>query len=641
MAKVRVYELAKNLGLGTKELMKELQALGTEVKSHMSGVDEETANLLMETLKEKKKEKKKLSVNEGITVAKLAEKMGTKPNELIKKLMKQNIFASLNQSLNKNAIQILLREFGFELVLEAKVKKVEKIAVEEEEDITKLVPRPPIVTVMGHVNHGKTSLLDAIRNTDVVKSEKGGITQHIGACKIKWKDGEVIFLDTPGHEAFTSMRSRGAQVTDIVVLVVAADDGIMPQTVEAIDHARAAGVPIVAAINKIDKPGADPENIKRQLQQQDLVAEEFGGKTICVNVSATKKQGLSELLEMLLLEAEMLELKANPDGPAEGTIIEANLDKQRGPVATVIIRKGTLRVGDFFAGGIFEGKVRAMVDEHRKRVKQAPPSTPVEVVGFSGVPNAGDSFQAFRTEKEAKETALKIRLERREEDLRISPHVTLDELYERIQTGLRDLRIIVKGDVQGSVEALIQSVTVLSGDEVKVNVIHSAVGEINESDVILASASDAIIIGFHVGEGEKARRLSKEENVDIRLYHVIYDAISDIKKAIEGLLEPEIIEVTVGKVEVRQVIEVSKGKVAGSYVTEGKVTRDAPAKVLREDKEIYRGKIQSLRRFKESASEVEAGFECGIVIAGFDDYKEADVIEVFRQETRSRSADSQ
>ncbi len=635
MTKVRVYELAKNLGLETKELMKELQALSIEVKSHMSSLDEETANLVLESLKEKKEEKKKLSVSDGISVAELAKKIDVKPNELIKTLMKQNIFASLNQRLHKNAIEIALKEFGFELA--PRVKKEEEITVEEveEEDITKLRPRPPIVTVMGHVNHGKTSLLDAIRDTDVVSTERGGITQHIGACKIKLEKGEVIFLDTPGHEAFTSMRARGAQVTDIVVLVVAADDGVMPQTVEAIDHARAAGVPIVAVVNKVDKPGADPNRIKRQLQEHDLVAEEFGGKTICVNVSATKKQGLSELLEMLLLEAEMLELKANPDGPAQGTVIEAKLDKQKGAVATVIIRKGTLRVGDFFLGGIFEGKVRAMIDEHGRRVKQAPPSTPVEVLGFSGVPNAGDSFQAFRTEKEAKEIALKRRLQKREEDLRASPHITLDELYEQIQAGLKELRIIVKGDVQGSVEALIQSLMELSGDRVKVRVIHTGVGEVNESDVILASASNAIIVGFHVGQGEKARGLGKEQNVDIRLYHVIYDAISDIKKATEGLLEPEITEVTVGKAEVRQVIEVSKGKVAGSYVVEGKVVRDSPAKVFRENEEIYRSKVQSLRRFKESVSEVEAGFECGIIMAGFDDYREGDVIEIFRLETQN------
>lgn len=633
MKKVRVYELARELGLEAKELLKKLHELGIEVKSHMSSLDEETANLALETLKEKKEEKKKLSVSDGISVGELAEKIGVKPNELIKKLMKQNIFASLNERLNKNTIELALRESGFELAAKEKKEKQKEIVVEEE-DITKLVPRPPIVTVMGHVNHGKTSLLDAIRDTDVVKGEKGGITQHIGACKIKLGHGEVVFLDTPGHEAFTSMRARGAQVTDVVVLVVAADDGVMPQTVEAIDHARAAGVPIVVAINKIDKPSANPEHIKRQLQEQGLVAEESGGKTICVNVSATKKQGLSNLLEMLLLEAEMLELKANPDGPAKGTVIEARLDKQKGPVATVIIQKGTLRTGDFFVGGIFEGKVRTMLDEQGRRVKQAPPSAPVEVLGFSGVPNAGDSFQAFETEKKAKEIALRKRIQKREEDLRVSSHITLNELYEQIQAGMKELKIIVKGDVHGSVEALIQSLVGLSGDKVKVRVIHASVGEINESDVMLASASNAIIIGFHVAQGEKARILSKEENVDIRLYHVIYDAISDIKKAIEGLLEPEIVEVSVGRAEVRQVFEISKRKVAGSYVMEGKIVRDLFAKVLRENEEIYRGKVQSLRHFKESVKEVEAGSECGIVIAGFDGCSEGDVIEVFRRETQ-------
>lgn len=647
MAKVRVYELAKNMGLESKELLKQLHELGVEVRSHMSALDEETAKLVLETVKEEKKEekeeRKKLEVREGITVGELAGEIGVKPNELIKKLMQCNIFASLNEKLKRSTIEIVSKKFGFEIdvpttviparVVKGKVKKEKR--EEEEEETAKLVPRFPIVTIMGHVNHGKTSLLDAIRDTNVAKSEKGGITQHIGACKIKLKGGEVVFLDTPGHEAFTSMRARGAQVTDIVVLVVAADDGVMPQTVEAIDHARAAGVPIVVVINKIDKPGVDPDRIKTELREYELIVEEFGGKTICVNVSATKKQGLDGLLEMLLMEAEMLELKANPDGLARGTIVEARLDRQRGAVATVLIQKGNLRVGDFFVAGTFEGKVRAMLDDHGKRITQALPSTPVEVLGFTGVPNAGDNFHACKTEKEAKDIALEARIEKREGTLHHAHHITLDELYEEIQTGkLKELKIIVKGDVQGSVEALVESLAGLGGDQVKVNVIHGGAGEINESDVMLASASNAIIIGFHVGQGEKAKWVAKEENVDIRTYHVIYDVISDIKKALEGLLEPEIVEVSVGKLEIRQVFETSKGTVAGSYVLEGKVSRDSPAKVLRESEEIYRGKIQSLRRFKESVKEIEAGYECGIVITGFSDYKTGDIIEAFRTEKK-------
>ena len=638
-AKLRVYELAKELGLESKKLILEMEKLGVEVRSHMSSIDEDTAKLARDSLKadkEEKKEQDKIRVTEGLTVGQLSEKIGVKPNELIKKLMQQNIFASLNEKLKRSALEAASKKFGFEIAAPARQeRKPPPKKAEEKEDVGKFPTRPPIVTVMGHVNHGKTSLLDAIRNTSVTKGEKGGITQHIGACSVRVKNGEVVFLDTPGHEAFTSMRARGAQVTDIVVLVVAADDGVMPQTLEAIDHARAAGVPIVVAVNKIDKAGADPNHIKRQLQEHDVVAEEFGGETVCLNVSATKKQGLDELLEMLLLEAEMLELKANPEGHAAGTIIEAKLDRQKGPVATVLVRKGKLKIGDFFVAGTFEGKVRAMIDDRGKRIEQATPSTPVEVLGFTGVPNAGDDFQAFKTEKKAREIAMERALQKREEDLRRAHHITLDELFEQIDTGeLKELKIIVKGDVQGSVEALVQSLEGLSGDEVKVSVIHAGVGEINESDVMLASASDAIVIGFHAGQSEKAKRLGKEEHVDIRTYHVIYDIITDISKALEGLLEPEIVEVGVGKAEVRQVFDTSKGIIAGSYVIEGKILRNYQAKLLRENKEIHRSKISSIRRFKENVNEVETGFECGISLAGFDDLQEGDIIEVFKMEEK-------
>lgn len=644
MEKVRVYELAKKLEIGSKVLIEKLQKLGVEVKSHMSSLDGETVELVLDSLKVEGKEKaaekkeEQISVNENLTVGQLAGKIGIKPNEIIKKLMQRNIFASLNEKLNKSAMGVASKEFGFEVGSHVPAKeKIPKKKEEEgeEEEAGNLLPRSAIVTIMGHVNHGKTSLLDSIRNTNVVRGEKGGITQHIGADKVKVKNGEVVFLDTPGHEAFTSMRARGANVTDIVILVVAADDGVMPQTIEAIDHAHAADVPIVVAINKIDKPGTDPEQIKRELQEHGVIVEEFGGKTICVNISATQKKGLDELMEILLLEAEMLELKANPDGFAKGTIIEAKLDVRRGPVATVLVQKGELKIGDYFVAGVFEGKVRAMNDYRGKKLNKAGPSTPVEVMGFAGIPNAGDSFQSFGTDKESREVALQRQLLKREEDMKSIHHVTLDELYGQIQSGkLKELNLIVKGDVHGSVEALVQSLEGLSGNGVNLKVLHTGTGEINESDVMLASVSNAIIIGFHVGQGEKVKRLGKEENVDIRTYHVIYDVISDIKKALEGLLEPEIIEVRAGRAEIRQVFDTSKGKIAGSYVIEGKIVRDSPAKIIRENDEIYRSKISSIRRFKENVNEVETGFECGISVTGFEDFQEGDIVETFKMEEK-------
>jgi translation initiation factor IF-2 len=635
MEKTRVYELAKKLGMGSKVLVEKLQKLGVEVKSHMSSLDGETVGLVLDSLKTEEEKREKIKVSENLTVGQLAGKIGIKPNEIIKKLMQRNIFASLNEKLNKSSMEIASKEFEFEVVSHLPVKEKIQRKEETKEEIEKLAPRPAIVTVMGHVNHGKTSLLDSIRNTNVVRGEKGGITQHIGADKVKVKNGEVVFLDTPGHEAFTSMRARGANVTDIVILVVAADDGVMPQTIEAIDHAHAAGVPIIVAINKIDKPGADPDRIKRELREHGVAVEEFGGKTICVNISATQKKGLDELMEMLLLEAEMLELKANPDGFAEGTVIESKLDVRRGTVATVLVQKGKLKIGDYFVAGVFEGKVRAMNDYRGKKLNQADPSTPVEVMGLTGIPNAGDSFQAFGTDKESREIALQRRLLKREEDTGSIHHITLDELYGQIQNGkLKELKLIVKGDVHGSVEVLVQSLEGLSGNGVNLKVLHAGTGEINESDVMLASASDAIVIGFHVGQREKAKRLGKEENVDIRTYHVIYDVISDIKKALEGLLEPEIVEVRVGRAEIRQVFETSKGKIAGSYVIEGKIVRDSPAKIIRENNEIYRSKISSIRRFKENVNEVETGFECGISITGFEDLQEGDIVETFKMEEK-------
>ncbi|TMA08134.1 MAG: translation initiation factor IF-2, partial [Deltaproteobacteria bacterium] len=497
-----------------------------------------------------------------------------------------------------------------------------------------LQPRPPVVTIMGHVDHGKTSLLDAIRSTNVTAQEAGGITQHIGAYHVQVDGRSVTFLDTPGHEAFTAMRARGAQVTDIVILVVAADDGVMPQTVEAINHARAAEVPIVVAINKIDRPDANLEKVKRGLADYGLVSEEWGGDATFVPVSAKTKEGIPHLLEMILLQADVLELKANPAKLARGTIVEAKLDRGRGPVATVLVQEGTLKVGDSFVCGVFYGRVRAMIDDHGNKIEEAPPSLPVEILGFQGVPQAGDSFVALNDEAKARQVAEYRQNKQRESELMKTSKVSLEDLYDQIKTGdVKELRIVLKADVHGSVEALTEAMNRLSNnDEVKLRVIHGSVGGITESDVLLAAASNAIVIGFNVRPETKAANLAVQEGVDVRLYTIIYDAIADIKAAMEGLLEPTYREQVLGRVEVREIFNIhGVGPVAGCSVTDGKIQRSNLIRLLRDQVVVHEGKVASLRRFKDDVREVTAGYECGLVLEGFQDIKKGDVVEAFER----------
>ena len=493
-----------------------------------------------------------------------------------------------------------------------------------------LSSRPPVVAVLGHVDHGKTSLLDAIRQTKVTETEAGGITQHIGAYKVSLQGKDITFLDTPGHEAFTALRARGAKVTDIVVLVVAADDGVMPQTIEAIDHSKAANVPIIVAINKIDKPEANPARVRNELAERGIVSEEWGGQNIFVEVSAKKKIGIEHLLEMILLQAEVMELKANPNRPARGTIIEAKLDKGRGPVATVLIQSGTLRVGDAFVAGSASGKVRALIDDTGKKINEAGPSTPVEIIGFSEVPTAGDVFTCVEDEKKARQIALARLQKQRLAEAARHKKLTLDELYSKIKEGqIKELGIVIKGDVQGSVEAIRSALEGITHPEVKVRVIHAAVGGINESDVMLATASNAIIIGFNVRPELKASQLAEKEGVDIRLYNIIYDAIEDVKKALEGMLEPTLKEKVLGRAEVRQTFQVSRlGTIAGCYVIDGMISRASDGiRVIRDNIVVYEGKLASLKRFKEDVKEAQTGYECGIMIENFNDLKVGDILE--------------
>jgi translation initiation factor IF-2 len=497
-----------------------------------------------------------------------------------------------------------------------------------------LQKRPPVVTIMGHVDHGKTSLLDAIREANVIAGEAGGITQHIGAYDVELNGRKITFLDTPGHEAFTAMRARGAKVTDIVILVVAADDGVMPQTKEAINHSRAAGVPIIVAINKIDKPDANPERVKRELTEQGLVSEEWGGDTTMVEVSAKKRMNLEELLEMVLLQADVMDLKANPDKAARGTIVEGKLDKGRGPVATVLVQEGTLRLGDYCVVGIHSGRVRAMQNDRGEKVLEAGPAAPVELIGLSGVPDAGDVFVALSDEKQAKEIATLRQIKQRETELAKHSKLSLEDLYKQIQSGeVKDLNVIVKGDVQGSVEAVGETLRKLSTDAVRLNVIHSGVGAVTETDVNLATASNAIIIGFNVRPEVKAQNMAEKEGVDIRLYNIIYNAVDDIRKAMEGLLEPVYKEKYLGRAEIREVFSVPKaGNVAGSYVQDGKMLRNAQVRLLRDNMVIYTGRMSSLRRFKDDVKEVATGYECGIGLENYNDIKQGDIIEAFEME---------
>ena len=579
--------------------------------------------------------KKAITMGEFITVKELSEKIGIQVSEIIKRLMKLGVLATINQELDYDTAALVASEFDIELEKKA-VKSFEEIL--EQEDVEDapddLRSRAPVVTVMGHVDHGKTSLLDAIRNSRVTEQEAGGITQHIGAYMVDIDGKAITFIDTPGHEAFSSMRARGAKVTDIAVLVVAANDGVMPQTIEAINHAKEAGVPIIVAINKMDIPGVNPDRIKQGLAENGLLVEEWGGDTIAVPISALKRQGIDTLLEMILLVAEMQELKANPNRLAKGTIVEAQLDKGRGPVATVLVQNGTLKVGDPIVAGTASGRVRAMIDHNGKRVKSAGPSVPVEVLGFSEVPEAGDILYAVGDDKLARQVAEERKEKIRDTSIRSTARASLDDLFSQIEQGeLKDLNIIIKADVQGTAEAVRQALERLSNDKVRVRVIHSGVGTINESDVILASASNAIIIGFNVRPPGNVVELAEKEKIDIRLYRIIYNAIEDVEAAMKGMLEPTYREVVLGFAEVRNTFRISSvGTVAGCYITNGKVTRNANVRIVRDGIVVHEGKLASLKRFKDDVREVAAGYECGIGISNFNDIKEGDIIEAFIEE---------
>lgn len=576
--------------------------------------------------------KRVIRIAEAISVGDLAKRMGVKSSDLIKKLMEIGMMATVNQMIDPDVASLAASEFGYE---------VERVSIEQqdlfetkEDRPEDLEPRPPVVTIMGHVDHGKTMLLDAIRKTNVVEGEAGGITQHIGAYDVALDHGRVVFIDTPGHEAFTAMRARGAQVTDIVVLVVAADDGVMPQTKEAIDHARAANVPIVVAINKIDKPNANPEKVKKELSELGLVPEQWGGTTLFAEISAKQKIGIKELLELILLQAEILELKANPNKPARGIVIESKLDKGRGPVATALVQEGTLKTGDVFIAGAHYGRVRAMFNDKGQKMDQAGPSTPVEVLGFSDVPEAGEKFIVVPDERLARQISLYRQEKIRSKELSKLSKVSLEELYEKIKKGeIKELNVVLKADVQGSIEAMKEALKKLSTEEVKVKIIHDGVGGITETDVNLASASNAIIIGFNVRPVPKAQVLAEQEKVDLRTYSVIYDAISDIKKAMEGLLEPTYREHILGRAQVLQLFNIRKlGVVAGSLIIDGKVVRGSHARLLRDNVVIYDGKIASLRRFKDDMKECTQGLECGIWMENFNDIKPGDIIESYEME---------
>jgi translation initiation factor IF-2 len=579
--------------------------------------------------------KRRIRIGEAIAVGELAKKMGIKAGEIIAKLMGLGLLATINQAIDSDTATLIAGEFGYQ---------VETVAAEFEEPLLQadapsenLKPRAPVVTIMGHVDHGKTSLLDAIRQTNVIDGEAGGITQAIGAYHVNIKDRDIVFLDTPGHEAFTAMRARGAQVTDIVILVVAADDGVMDQTVEAINHSRVAGVPIMVAINKMDKPGADAEKIKQALTQYQLVPEEWGGETIFAEISAKKKQGIEELLELILLQADILELKADPDIPARGVVIEAKLDRGRGPVATVLIQKGTLREGDAFVCKTESGRVRAMINDQGRRVRQAGPAMPVEVIGFSRVPSVSTEFICVEDEKKARHIADYWIRKERERELSATSKITLEQLYEKIKEGAKDLNIVVKGDVQGSVEALTEALNKLSTPDIKLKIIHSSTGTITETDVMLASASNAVIFGFNVRPDSRVTEIAEQEGVDIKLYDIIYNVIADVKAAMEGLLDPVFKEVVQGRAEIRDLFKITKiGTIAGCSVLEGRISRNAGLRVVRDGVVTFDGKIASLKRMKDDAREVTAGMECGIGIENFNDIHVGDILEAYIKEKVDR-----
>ena len=691
MSKKRIYEYAKELNVKSKEIIDELKKMDVEVSNHMQALEDGQIKMLDKKFKSsqneenkkqntqnnhqkqqskkdnnqnksnsKKKNNKnsknnknnknnnkgknnksaaepkempsKITYEEGITVGELADKLNIESSDIIKKLFLLGIVANINQSLDEETLELIADDYGVEIEKEVVVNEEDLTTYfDDEEDDPDAIERPAVVTIMGHVDHGKTTLLDSIRNTKVTAGEAGGITQHIGAYQIENNGKKITFLDTPGHAAFTTMRARGAQVTDITILVVAADDGVMPQTIEAINHAKEADVPTIVAVNKVDKPTANPDRVMQELTEYGLIPEDWGGDTIFVPLSALNGDGIDDLLEMIGLVAEVQELKANPDKQAVGTVIEAELDKSRGPAASLLVQNGTLHVGDSIVVGNTYGRVRAMVNDLGQRIKTAGPSTPVEITGINDVPQAGDRFVIFKDEKQARRIGEARHeasvIQQRQE----SKNVSLDNLFEQMKQGeMKDLNVIIKGDVQGSVEALAASLMKIDVEGVNVRIIHTAVGAINESDVTLANASNGIIVGFNVRPDAGAKRAAEAENVDMRLHRVIYNVIEEIESAMKGLLDPEFEEQVIGQAEVRQTFKVSKvGTIAGSYVTEGKITRNAGVRVIRDGIVQFEGELDTLKRFKDDAKEVSQGYECGITIANFNDIKEGDIIEAF------------
>lgn len=631
---------AKKKVLMKKLVEKKLRVIETEVEEWPVRPREEKRIIPPERMKKTeitvpKAIKRRIKVVDTITVGDLAKKMGVKAAEVINKLIGLGVMANINQALDFDTASLIASEFSY--TLEREELDYEEALLQEESEPRHLVPRAPVVTVMGHVDHGKTSLLDAIRKTNVTEIEAGGITQAIGAYHVRINNRDIVFLDTPGHEAFTAMRARGAQVTDVVVLVVAADDGVKDQTIEAINHAKAAKVPILVAINKIDKPEADPERVRRMLAEYDLVPEEWGGDTVYCEVSAKQQINIEELLEMILLQADILELKADPTRPARGTVIEAKLDKGRGPVATILVQEGTLREGDIFVCRSEFGRVRAIINDKGKRVKEAGPSMPVEVIGFSRVPQVSAQFVVVNDDKKAKAVAEYWMRKERERELSASTKITLEQLYTRMKEGTKELNLILRADVQGSIEAIAEALNRLSTPDIEIKIIHSSTGNITETDVMLASSADAIIIGFNVKPDARVLEVAEQEGVEIKIYSIIYDLVSDVKAAMEGMLEPIFREVTLGKAEIRQLFRIPKvGVIAGCFVTEGKITRNSNVRLIRGKETIHEGKIASLKRLKDDVREVAAGFECGVGIENFDDLKEGDIIEAYIKERVER-----
>ncbi|MGC8861498.1 MAG: translation initiation factor IF-2 [Armatimonadota bacterium] len=645
---VKVYELAKDLGITNSDLLAVLRELGVPAAGGSAELEPATADTVREMITQDRgiiRQAKTITIPQVLSVRELAETMGMQPADVQKRLVEMGILASVNQQIGADVATKVAEKWGYSVKISTthpvRDHKPTRLAPQPKtKHAGKLMPRPPVITVMGHVDHGKTTLLDAIRRTNVTEQEFGGITQHIGAYQVEWKGRKITFLDTPGHEAFTAMRARGASVTDIAVLVVAADDAVMPQTVEAIDHARAADVPIIVAINKIDKPEANVERTMQQLAEHGLTPEEWGGDTIMVKVSAKQGEGIDELLEMILLVADMLDLQAEVStSKVVGTVIEAQVDRGRGPVATVLVHRGTLKVGAAVVAGEAYGKVKAMFDDKGERLTKAGPGTPVEVLGLSAAPQAGDRIESVKDEREARAIAEKRAQERRQERIAASTKITLEDLYRQIKDGsVKKLPIVLKADVQGSEEAVRQSLTRIEHEEVEVNIIHSSVGNITESDILLASASNAIVIGFNVKVDPRAAEMAESEHVEIRTYNVIYELTRDVRAAMAGLLEPVYEDVKLGEAEVRAIFKVPNvGIVAGCYVTEGRVVRNEFIRVRRNDKVIYEGKLDSLRHLKEEVREMAQGFECGIFSQGFQDFQVGDIIEAYTKKQVARA----